>query len=193
MGTDDLDAMYDQNGYGDLLCTDDLYGQYTPTDARQGLIEFGSRAGTGVWIVNKYPNLSNANGKDNTKVIRYAEVLLTLAEAYNRLGGNDATAQTYVNQVAQTRDTAFAGYADTGPLLLSDIIAERRKELAFEGQRYWDLVRTNQPVVRNNATGNYALVPPADLTLAPTDPRRIFPIPQTELNANKNMVQNPGY
>jgi starch-binding outer membrane protein, SusD/RagB family len=191
-GTDNLDAIFDQNGYGDILCTDDLYGTYSPTDARLGLIISGTRGGLGALIINKYSNLSNPNGKDNTKVIRYAEVLLTLAEAYNRQS-NDISAQTYVNQVAQVRDTAFAGYSDTGPQLLNDIILERRKELAFEGHRYWDLVRLNLPVVRNNSTNNYALVPPADLMLSPTDPRRIFPIPQAEINANKNMVQNPGY
>ncbi len=192
-GTDDLDAIYDQNGYGDILCTDDLYSIYSSTDARLGLIEAGNRAGTTVWVVNKYPNLSNANGKDNTKVIRYAEVLLTLAEAYNRIGGNDLAARTYLNQVADARDTAFTGYTDSGPQLLNDIISERRKELAFEGQRYWDLVRLGQPVIRNNSSGNYSLVPPADLTLPALDIRRIFPIPQAEMNANKNMKQNPGY
>ena len=192
-GIDNLDAIYDQNGYGDILCTDDLYNAYSPTDSRLGLIEAGNRAGINVWVVNKYPNLSNANGKDNTKLIRYAEVLLTLAEAYNRIGGNDAAAQTYLNQVAHARDTAFAGYSDSDTQLLNDIITERRKEFAFEGQRYWDLVRLGQAVIRNNSTGNYTLVPTEDLTLTALDPRRIFPIPQAEMNANKNMVQNPGY
>jgi hypothetical protein len=187
---DDLDAIYDQQGYGDLLCTDDLYNQYTASDARQALILPGNRAGSNVWVVNKYSNLSNPNGKDNTKIIRYAEVLLTLAEAYNR-SGNDVASRQYLNQLAQTRDPAFAGYTDSLGVLLGDILNERRKELAFEGLRYWDLERLNQDVNRNNSTGNYSLGVP--LTLSATDTKRIFPIPQDEINANKNVAQNPGY
>jgi hypothetical protein len=191
-GTDDLDAMYDQAGYGDILCTDDLQGQYSSTDARIGLIVQGARGGSNVWVVNKYPNLSNPNGKDNTKVIRYAEVLLTLAEAYNHQG-MDSLAKQYLNQLAQIRDTAFSGYTDQGSQLLADILLERRKELAFEGHRYWDFVRLSMDVTRDNGSGNYSLFPPSSLLLTATDHKRIFPIPQAEMNVNKNMVQNPGY
>jgi hypothetical protein len=189
-GTDNLDAFYSQAGYGDALCTDNLYNTYSATDARRGLILAGTRAGANVWVVNKYPNTTNPGGTDNTKVLRYAEILLTLAETYNRLG-DDVSAKTLVNQLAQARDPSFAGYTDSGPALLNDIILERRKELAFEGQRYWDLVRLNQDVVRDNTTGNYLQNVP--LTLLATDTRRIWPIPQAEINANKNMKQNAGY
>ena len=187
---DNLDAFYSQSGYGDALCTDNLYNTYSATDARRSLILAGSRAGVNVWVVNKYPNTTNPGGTDNTKVLRYAEILLTLAETYNRQG-NDPMAQQYVNQVAQARDPSFVGYSVTGPALLDDITLERRKEFAFEGQRYWDLVRLNQDVVRDNTTNNYLQNVP--LTLQANDHRRIFPIPQAEINANKNMKQNPGY
>ncbi|HEV3252633.1 MAG TPA: RagB/SusD family nutrient uptake outer membrane protein, partial [Puia sp.] len=90
------------------------------------------------------------------------------------------------------RDTSFKmGYTDTGVTLLNDIITERRKELAFEGHRYWDFARLNQTVQRDNSTGNYLPNVPDSLPASST--KRIFPIPQAELNANKNMVQNPGY
>ncbi len=188
--SDGLDAFYDQNGYGDALCTDNLYGTYTPTDARQALIVAGTRGGASVLVVNKYPNLTNPSGKDNTKILRFSEVLLTLAETYNRLG-DDVNAKKYVDTLAQNRDPSFTGYTDTGAALLNDIILERRKELAFEGHRYWDLTRLNQDVVRDNSTGNY--LPSVTLTLPASSTKRIFPIPQAELNANKNMVQNAGY
>jgi hypothetical protein len=187
---DNLDAFYSQSGYGDALCTDNLYNTYSGTDARQALILSGMRAGANVWVVNKYPNTTNPGGTDNTKVLRYAEVLLNLAETFNR-AGDDPDAQKYLNQVAQTRDPSFTGYTATGQALLDDITLERRKEFAFEGQRYWDLVRLNLDVVRDNTTNNYLQNVP--LTLQASDHRRIFPIPQAEINANKNMVQNPGY
>ena len=191
-GTDALDAFFDQffGGYGDALCTDNLYNLYSNTDARKTLIVPANRAGVDVWAVNKYPNTGNPSGTDNTKVLRYAEVLLTLAEAYNRLN-DDADAKIYLNQLATIRDPSFAGYTSTGATLLNDIINERRKELAFEGERYWDLTRLNQDVVRDNSTGNYLVNVP--LTLSASDTKRIYPIPQAEINANKNVAQNPGY
>ncbi len=189
-GVDDLDYFYSQEGYGDALCTDDLASQYSQTDVRGSLIVQDFRAGRPVLVVNKYPNTSNKNGKDNTKVLRYAEVLLILAEAYNR-NSDDADAQIYLNMLAQTRDPAFAGYSDTGTDLLTDIYLERRKELAFEGHRYWDLIRLGGDITRNNFTDNYA--PYVPLVLPASSTRRIFPIPRAELNANKNIVQNDGY
>jgi hypothetical protein len=188
--TDDLDAFYDQAGYGDALCTDDLYNAYSASDARKNLIYQGTRGGQNVLVVNKYPNTTNANGKDNTKIIRYAEVLLILAESYANTG-DEPDALDVLNFLAQKRDTHFGGYASGGPGLINDIYLERRRELAFEGHRYWDLVRLNRDVVRDPSTGNYASYVP--LTLPAGSNRRIFPIPQAEINTNKNMKQNPGY
>ena len=188
-GTDQLSAFYDQAGYGDALCTDDLYFSYSPTDARRNLIISVNRAGRDVWVVNKYPNTTNPNGKDATKIVRYAEVLLILAEAYVR-NGDDNAAQITLNELAQKRDPQFGGYSSTGNTLLTDIYSERRKELAFEGHRYWDYVRLNEDVVRASI-GQYGNSVPG--TLPATSTKRIWPIPRAELDANKNVTQNPGY
>lgn len=189
-GTNALSYFYDQAGYGDALASDDFYNSFSATDVRRQLFISGVRASQNVKIVNKYPNTNNAADKDDTKVIRYAEVILTLAEAYYRL--NDETnARLYLNMVAQNRDPSFAGYTSTGAQLLEDILIERRKELAFEGMRYLDLQRLNRDVVRVNINNNYVGITP---TLIPTSNfRRIFPIPQDERDANPNISQNPGY
>src|SRR6202000_2136911 len=100
------------------------------TDARKGLIITGTRGGNTVLVNNKYSNAANQSDKDDIKIIRYAEVLLTLAESYARTG-DQADALKYLNQVAKTRDPSFGGYADSGTTLINDIINERRKELAF--------------------------------------------------------------
>ncbi|HEX2608927.1 MAG TPA: RagB/SusD family nutrient uptake outer membrane protein, partial [Flavisolibacter sp.] len=129
--------------------------------------------------------------KDEVKVIRMSEVYLIAAEAAYQTG-NEALALEYLNDVATERDATFAGYSSSGANLLNDILLERRKELAFEGHRYWDLQRYNLPVTRVNLAGNYTGVP---LTIAPTSFRRILPIPQAELDANPNIrgQQNTGY
>ncbi|MDP4261571.1 MAG: RagB/SusD family nutrient uptake outer membrane protein [Bacteroidota bacterium] len=189
-GTNALAYFYDQSGYGDAIGADDLYNQYTATDVRRGLFITGTRAGLTVRIVNKYSNTGNAADKDDTKVIRLAEVLLTLAEAYQRTG-DDTNAKLYLNQLAMQRDPAFTGYTSTGAQLLSDIILERRKELAFEGMRYLDLLRLNQDLNRVNINSNYVGITP--VSVPATNFRRIFPIPQAERDANPNISQNTGY
>ncbi len=113
----------------------------------------------------------------NYIVIRYADVLLMAAEAHNR-NFNDGQALLYVNEV---RDRAGLPYLTTsGEQLRNDIWEERRLELAGEGHRFFDLVRTGQAAanINNFVTGKHEL----------------FPIPQIEIDlAGGNWTQNPGY
>jgi hypothetical protein len=165
-----------------------LYSTYTDTDVRKQLIIPGVRGGFNVWVNNKYPNSANQTDKDDIKIIRYAEVLLTLAESYNR-NGDDADAKKYLDELIEKRDPGFKGNNHTGAALLTDIINERRKELAFEGLRFFDLTRLNVAIVRpqeQDSAPSIALIPIGDY-------RRILPIPKAEVDANPNTVQNPGY
>jgi starch-binding outer membrane protein, SusD/RagB family len=189
-GINSLAYFYDPSGYGDAVCSDELYNTYSATDIRRSLIVPGVRGTQNVKIVNKYRNNTNNADKDDVKIIRYAEILLILAEAYARTS-EEANALIRLNQVATIRDPSFAGYASTGAALLNDIINERRKELAFEGDRYWDLTRRNVDVVRVNLNNNYPASTP--LSLPASSHKRIWPIHQTELDANKNIQQNPNY
>lgn len=189
-GTNALSYFFDQAGYGDAISSDELYNKFRTGDVRRQLFISGTRAGQSVKIVNKYPNTNTVADKDDTKVLRYSEVLLTLAEAYYRLN-DEANALIYVNMVAKKREPSFAGYSSTGAQLLEDILLERRKELAFEGMRYLDLLRLNRDVQRVNINSNYVGITP--LTLAAGSNKRIFPIPQDERDANPNISQNAGY
>ncbi|RYY28181.1 MAG: RagB/SusD family nutrient uptake outer membrane protein [Sphingobacteriaceae bacterium] len=184
---DELSNLYVQGGtsYGDLLVTKFLYDLYNSTDVRKQLILVGTRAKSGgenpAYIVNKYQNVSG--DFDDKKVIRLSEVYLIAAEAAARLA-NTATALTYLNTLVAQRDAAIT-YASTGTQLLTDIQTERRKELAFEGDRFFDLNRLKQDI---NRTSEYPTG-----TIKYGDTRRVLPIPQTELNVNPNITQNPGY
>lgn len=191
-GNSSLPYFYDQNGYGDALATESFYNTYSNTDVRKNLIIVGSTTrGANAKVVNKFPNAGSPD-KDEYKVIRMSEVYLIAAEAAYQTG-NEPLARTYLNAVAKERDPAFAGYTSSGAALLADILLERRKELAFEGHRYWDLARYNMDVVRVNLAGNYPGNVP--LVIAADNFRRIFPIPQAELDANPSIreQQNPGY
>ena len=114
-------------------------------------------------------------------VLRYADVLLMHAEALIEQG-QVAMSITFVNQV-RTR-AGLGGLATT--LSQADarlaIENERRVELAFEGHRWFDLIRTGRYLTVMNAKG-----------FATKEFHKLFPIPQRETDLNKSLVQNPGY
>jgi hypothetical protein len=187
-GYNGLDAIYNQDGYGDILCTDDLYNSYAATDYRKALILDSTRTPYQAYVVNKYQNVLQSD-RDEVKVVRYAEVLLTLAESYARLG-DSGNALIYLNRVAQLRDPSLTAYVATGDVLIANIMNERRKELAFEGYRFFDLTRTAAVINRPQEGAKSAA---STATISTTNTRRILPIPQVEINANSNITQNPGY
>lgn len=188
LSTNSLNYMYQQEGYGDLLCSDELYNLYSATDVRKKLIIDSVRGGSNVHVVNKYFYANSTDKKDDTKILRMAEVKLILAEAYAHTPGGEVNALTLLNELAIDRDPDFTGYTSTGGALIDDIINERRKELAFEGDRYYDFYRLGRTVQRNSAE-----YPNEALELKPDDTRRILPIPVDETDANPNITPNPGY
>jgi len=191
-GNDALPYFYDQNGYGDALASEALYETYSATDVRRSLILTSSPTRGDVKVVNKYPNSSQPD-LDEFKVLRLSEVYLIAAEAAYQTG-DEPLALDYLNEIATNRDDTFAGYSSSGADLLDDILLERRKELAFEGHRYWDLARYNLDVEREDLNDNYSSLG-APLSIPADNFRRILPVPQAELDANPNIrdQQNAGY
>jgi starch-binding outer membrane protein, SusD/RagB family len=193
-GFDQIGFIYLQvgGGYGDLLATDDLYNLYSATDVRKGLIPrapAGYRSGQAgnTNLCYKYPNPANGAEKDDSKIVRLSDIILIAAEAY--YNASDYTnANLYLNMVLTKRDLSPVLYANTGAQVLTDILNERRKELAFEGSRLWDLLR-----LQMSWTKTKNLNPLTTVAVAPGNTALLYPIPVTELNANPNMVQNPGY
>lgn len=188
--SDALSAMYDQTyGYGDMLCSTDLYNLYSSTDVRASWLQQGARGGGPAIFVNKYPNTGTTSNKDKTKVLRLSDVYLIAAETYQHSGEN-ANALTYLNDIAGNRDPNYTGYASTvtGPALLDSIIQERRKELAFEGDRFYDLNRLKWAISRST---DY--IPASVRNIAYGDTRRVAPIPLTQTQTDPNIKQNPGY
>lgn len=181
--------LYDAIGYGDALVTNELYNKHTATDVRRQLILPVLSGSTTLYYNNKYSNSANASDKDDQKVLRFSEMLLILAEAYARTS-DEPNARIRLNQVAQNRDPSFAGFSSTGAQLINDIIEERRKELAFEGDRFFDQQRLNQ-VINKVRREN----PTITLVIPTNNFMRIFPIPQIEVDANPSIrpQQNPGY
>jgi hypothetical protein len=184
---DALSYIYSQNGnYGDFAIASDLYALFEPTDVRRALYPSVARpkpSGPVIPTVDKYPVITG--DYSDTKVLRLSEMYLIAAEA--SLPGGEADALTYVNFVTSRRNAA--PIVSTGTQLFEDIITERRKELAFEGDRYHDLQRLKRPVQRS------ANFPAAVRTIEYSNFRRLLPIPQSETDANAEIrtQQNPGY
>jgi hypothetical protein len=125
-------------------------------------------------------------------VTRYADALLMYAEAL-MVTGQKAEALIYFNQVrARVRPTALIAEAD---LTIDQILHERRMELAFEGHRYFDLVRTGKAV----AVITKALMTKVDyddkiyITGPFADYQLILPIPVGEIEKDPTLTQNTGY
>jgi len=171
---------------------------YTPTDVRTSTyIQTSLFNGVNQNHVIKYrgrPGLTL--GVLDFKALRTAEVILNRAEAYQR-SGNDVLALADLNLLKSNRYSPFSDIVGlTGSALLAEILLERRLELAFEGDRFWDLKRRNQPVTRDANFGDRADgtgVKYIFTSLPANDFRFQLPFPSSEINFNTGFKQNPGY
>ncbi len=184
-GSDALGRMYIVEGYGDYLPSSDWSNLIPADDARRSWLLADPNL-TGDFAPDRMVKYPSITGEDNTPVVRLAEMYLIRAEANARIGGNDAAVQADINTIRQRAYPAAAAVSAAGAALVDEVLLERRKELAFEGHRLWDLMRTGGDVVRTNCTSSVC-------TVANGADRVVLPIPLDEINANPNIQQNPGY
>lgn len=188
-------------GYGWNQPTQEFVNSYEASDLRKDLTilyeggpnfsgnaYYGSYSTTG-YNVRKFLVPTSVSPQYNTSaedfpVLRYADVLLMEAEARNETGQGDPLAP--LNRVRER-----AGLPDVQPglskaALRDTVLHERRMELAFEGQRWFDLIRVDN--------GQYGLnfLHSIGKTNA-TAKNLLMPIPQIERDANPHLTQNTGY
>jgi hypothetical protein len=191
--TNEITALYEE---GDLRKDVSLQEGYTNLDGEYVPVPY----------INKYNHPHTIRGvtNDNFPVIRYADVLLMLAEAINEVEGPTATAVGYLNDV---RDRA--GLDPVSGLSKDEfreaVLNERRLELAFENHRWFDLKRTmeTQELVsflnayglreRANPTTSRGGIPFSTNDFIFEAHEILFPIPQDQMRINSSLVQNPGY
>ena len=128
--------------------------------------------------------VGNHSGND-VPIIRYADILLSRAEALNELSGPTQEALDLINQVRTRAGIANLSLTDaTSKEVLRDLILrERAWEFYSEGLRREDLLRHNKFISSAIARG---------VTVA-AEKHKLFPIPQTEIDANPACKQNEGY
>jgi starch-binding outer membrane protein, SusD/RagB family len=153
--------------------------------------------GTTTPIINKFvDNLANSNDNQNDfHALRYSDVVLMYAEALIEIGGttNLETALASVNAVRRPHSGLPDLTYTTQDDLRQKLRAERRRELAFEGKRYYDLIRWNIfiPTMKAHMAKEYSR-PVAEYDYINQN-RLLLPLPFIELVSNSNLTQNPGY
>lgn len=190
------------DGYGFAEVTTEFVAAFEPNDPRLkftvarhnepyfGYIYKASFSSTGAsprkFLQDTSEVTQKSDGDINYTAIRYAEVLLWEAEALAELGRtSDALVpleEVRARARAQATDptTALPAITTTNQQELIDLIRhERLVELGFEMHRFFDLVRWGiaAEVLDGFTTGK----------------NEVYPIPQTELDLNPNLIQNPGY
>jgi len=187
----------------------DINNSYAVADTRKAtaIAVYSGKAYPKKLISN--PAIAN-DAENDWIVLRYADVLLMLAEAQ----GNSTSSLSLINQtriraglaaILPTAVTTTAQFEDS-------LQRERRYEFTFENQRYFDLMRYNTTMTTINAVQvikdhfakeyplHYIGYPAPKLTLAEmqalvTAQKLLLPIPQREIDTNTRLVipQNPGY
>ena len=192
------------DGWSTNLPTQNLAAAYTAGDIRKNVTVLDIEAykaanpsfnitylvapykNTGLYNQKYLPRKGETSGQielnyeNNYRTIRYADVLLMAAEAFNKATApNDVKARTYLNLVRRRAfNDLLHDVSSSSTTLYQAILDERRLELAMEGERFFDLVRTNQAVTK--------------ITGFKAGKHEVFPIPQVEVTIS-GLTQNPNY
>ena len=167
-------------GYGDVGASNDLLSLFEEGDVRANLFRTHPDYGDAKWSL-KYPGKLGNLREDNIPVLRLSEMYLNRAECIMKgatVSGRTAVAD--VNEVRTKRGLDALVNVD-----LTGIWLERRLELAYEGHLLFDLARTGRGVSRTDYDGT------SNKDVAFPGKMWAMPIPQSEMDANPNMVQNP--
>jgi starch-binding outer membrane protein, SusD/RagB family len=184
--------------------TEDLYASFPTNDRRKEVTFITSFVKDGTLLefppcIQKYWDRgreANASSTFNDlPLLRYADILLMYSEAVNEKSGPSAQAYAPINKVrARARyhaddDQTYAVLPDLVGLskeqLRDSILMERKREFAFEGHRWFDLVRMNKLIEK---------VQEAKPTSNVQGYHKHFPVPQREINTSSIEVpQNDGY
>ncbi|RRA97595.1 RagB/SusD family nutrient uptake outer membrane protein [Larkinella rosea] len=195
---------------GRNIPTNDMIAAYEPGDLRKDVSLKTSYTLNGT-VVNipyiikfTYPHTITGRTDNNWPVLRYADVLLMLAESINEATGPSAEVFDYLNQVRKR--AGLAAVAGLDKVALRDaIMKERRVELAFENHRWFDLRRTKTPAELTafmNAYGAKEKAKPTvdrggiafnALDYVYTDNEYYLPIPAPQILISSKLTQNPGY
>lgn len=206
----DLYGVDAAGGYGDIIVTKDFSEMLAsdPEDVRNDILlkpvgdpsvytSYGDDFVEHGVFINKLPqpDENTSAAYQNVPLLRLSEVYLSAAEAAYQEGDLSRAAEL-LNDIITNRTTDATKTVTAGDITLDRIYVERRKELVGEGQRYFDVLRRGETVTRytdvNNRGWHDALSEEAR-TFSRDSEKALPLIPQSELDVNPNMQQNPEY
>lgn len=186
-GTESFSYLFNKEGYGDFIATEDLLSKIGPRDARSQLY-----AGN---YCEKYPKSGNTVGLNSFPVIRLSEMYLNFAEALINLieeGRNLDEKEVityYLDPIKKRANPSISQTEKSGSYLLDEIYNEFQREFAFEGHRFFNLKRRKEVMSRIDCASNNCTIQiwKGEKYLA------TLPFPQSEINANPKIKQNDNF
>jgi starch-binding outer membrane protein, SusD/RagB family len=173
----------DKRKYHTIMTPGDFYPMINSGDGGYTYPATGaSRSNINIkkYVIGGGSDVCFMSSPQNFHVIRYADVLLTLAEA--TCAKNGGISNTPDVLAAYNAIRLRAGLPAEDIVTLDKVFEERRKEFAFENQRWFDILRTGKARQIMQLHGKQM-----------QDFHVLFPIPSQELAINFNLTQNPGY
>ncbi|MEZ4883809.1 MAG: RagB/SusD family nutrient uptake outer membrane protein [Chitinophagales bacterium] len=132
------------------------------------------------YVIGSGANVCFMSTPQNAHLIRYSDVLITYAESIMEIEGGLSSNPVALSSFNKVR--IRAGLEPVNQIDRSIVLHERRVEFAFEGQRWFDLLRSGKAIEIMTLHGKN-----------PNLHNLLFPIPAGELEVNNKLVQNPGY
>ncbi|WP_340106244.1 RagB/SusD family nutrient uptake outer membrane protein [Rhodohalobacter sp. 8-1] len=194
--TDGTINLTERSGNDDIFffASNELSSLYDETDDIRFSTFFQRNAPDEVQVF-KYNKRTDQKNVADIKMMRVSEMYLLRAEAYAQpgptqdLGAAESDMDALrAERLASPIPVTYSSSQDA----IDDIYVERRLELAYEGHRFFDLRRANLPITRLEEDIDGATNTETEF-LAADDYKMVYPIPQSEMFANDNMVQNEGY
>ncbi len=174
----------DLRQYHTIMTPGDFYPMINPEDGGFTYPPTRQISRTGIsikkYVIGGGPDVCFMSSPQNVHVIRYADVLLSLAEASCAMGGGISITPDVLEAFNAVRQRA--GLEPVTSVTTEMVFQERRVEFAFENQRWFDLLRSGNAIETLRLHGK-----------ALDEHNLLFPIPNEELAVNKNLTQNPGY
>jgi hypothetical protein len=194
---------YARTSYGSMFAYMGFFSSFDPKDKRRQLLDttYVDKTGkmvpqrsitpitTDAVLIKKYQDPISSTGMiPNIPILRMADIYLIAAEAEARLNGPTAKAYENINIVRKRAGLADLTAGLTKDAFIDAVIQERSFEFFAEGDRWYDLTRTNKFL---------NVIPKAVNSVYPNRPvqakHKYFPIPQDEINANPKLEQNPDW
>ena len=173
--------------YQEMVASGDLLTIYAENDIRKELfreVEIKTSVNNIEYMLPYYFTWK-FQGEPGTLYLRLTEMYLIRAEALARTGTDDL--DSALDDLNTIRERAGLGALDNTENLLEEIFLERRRELAFEGNLFFDIVRYQKDVERNEGCMS------AVCNMSYPSDYFVLPIPEASVILNENMDQNDSY